>query len=47
MATFVLEDLEAASSDGLPKAMAEHGFKLADDRVVCSGPARHSGEARS
>jgi DNA polymerase-3 subunit alpha len=36
MATFVLEDLEAACEVMVfPKTMAEHGFKLADDRVVC------------
>jgi DNA polymerase-3 subunit alpha len=36
MATFVLEDLAAACEVMVfPKTMAEHGFKLADDRVVC------------
>jgi DNA polymerase III subunit alpha len=36
MATFFLEDLEAAIEVMVfPKTMTEHGFKLADDRVVC------------
>ncbi|MBW8827678.1 MAG: DNA polymerase III subunit alpha, partial [Acidobacteria bacterium] len=36
MAVFVLEDLEAAIEVMVfPKTMAEHGFKLADDRVIC------------
>jgi DNA polymerase-3 subunit alpha len=36
MAVFVLEDLEAAVEVMVfPKTMAEHGVKLADDRVVC------------
>ena len=35
MATFVLEDLEAACEVMVfPKTMAEHGYKLADDRIV-------------
>jgi DNA polymerase-3 subunit alpha len=35
MATFVLEDLDAACEVMVfPKTMAEHGFKLADDRIV-------------
>src|SRR5204862_6677304 len=35
MATFVLEDLDAACEVMVfPKTMAEHGYKLADDRVV-------------
>jgi DNA polymerase-3 subunit alpha len=35
MATFVLEDLDAACEVMVfPKTMAEHGYKLADDRIV-------------
>ena len=35
MATFVLEDLDAACEVMVfPKTMAEHGYKLSDDRIV-------------